>query len=97
MAMGRSLVLWFLYLRVVGVFSGYVAGQALPPSALYLRVFRFAVAVAFRGYSQAPWQMSVWYRPSGVTTIKATVDGHICALPTAGTFGWRRRRYIATM
>ena len=88
MTMGRSLALWFVYLLVVGVFSGYVAGRALPPGAPYLHVFRFAGAVAFIGYSLALWQMSIWYRRSWVTTIKATVDGLIYALLTAGTFGW---------
>jgi len=88
MAMGRSLGLWFVYLLVVGVFSGYIAGRALPPGAPYLHVFRFAGAVAFVGYSLALWQMSIWYRRSWVITIKATVDGLIYALLTAGTFGW---------
>jgi hypothetical protein len=34
------------------------------------------------------WQMSIWYRRTWSTTIKATVDGLIYALLTAGTFGW---------
>ena len=88
MAMGRSLGLWFVYLLVVGVFSGYIAGRALPPGVPYLHVFRFAGAVAFIGYSLALWQMSIWYRRSWVITIKATVDGLLYALLTAGTFGW---------
>jgi len=88
MAMGRSLVLWFLYLLVVGVFSAYAAGRALPHGAPYLHVFRFTGAVAFVGYSLALWQMSIWYRRAWITTIKATVDGLIYALLTAGTFGW---------
>ena len=87
-AMGRNMGLWFLYLLVVGVFSAYVAGRALPPAAPYLHVFRFAGAVAFVGYSLALWQMSIWYRRAWSTTIKATVDGLIYALLTAGTFGW---------
>jgi len=36
----------------------------------------------------ALWQMSIWYRRAWSTTIKATVDGLIYALLTAGTFGW---------
>jgi hypothetical protein len=88
MTMGRSLVLWFLYLLVVGLFSAYVAGRALPPAAPYLHVFRFAGTAAFLGYSLALWQLSIWYRRSWMITIKATVDGLIYALLTAGTFGW---------
>jgi hypothetical protein len=83
-----GLVLWFLYCAIVGVFAAYVAGRALPAGAEYLRVFRFAGVTAFVGYTLALWQMSIWYRRAWSTTIKATVDGLIYALLTAGTFGW---------
>jgi len=87
-SMGRNLVLWFLYSAVVGVFSAYMAGRALPPGAPYLHVFRFAGTAAFLGYSLALWQMSIWYRRAWSITLKATVDGLIYALLTAATFGW---------
>ena len=87
-AMGKNLVLWFLYSVAVGVFAAYVAGRALPAGAPYLHVFRFAGVTAFTGYSLALWQMSIWYRRPWGTTIKGTVDGLIYALLTAGTFGW---------
>ena len=88
MSMGRQLVQWFLYAVIVGIFAAYVAGRALPPGAEYLHVFRFAGVTAFIGYALALWQMSIWYRRAWLTTIKATVDGLIYALLTAGTFGW---------
>jgi hypothetical protein len=88
MSMGRSLLQWFVYLLVVGVFAAYVTGRALPHGAPYLRVFRFAGATAFLGYSAALWQMSIWYRRKWGITLKTTVDGLIYALLTAGTFGW---------
>jgi hypothetical protein len=88
MPMGKSLALWFLYSLVVGLFAAYVAGRALPVGAEYLRVFQFAGATAFIAYSVALWQMSIWYRRGWGITIKATVDGLIYALLTAGTFGW---------
>jgi hypothetical protein len=88
MSMGRNLTFWFLYLAVVSLFAAYVAGRALPVGAQYLRVFRFAGVAAFLGYAVALWQMSIWYRRAWSTTIKATVDGLIYALLTAGTFGW---------
>ncbi len=87
-SMGKNLVLWFLYSAAVGLFAAYVAGRALPVGAAYLHVFRFAGVTAFVGYSVALWQMSIWYRRAWSTTIKATVDGLIYALLTAGTFGW---------
>lgn len=86
--MGRYLGQWFLYSVVVGFLAAYVAGRALPPGAEYLDAFRFAGATAFIGYSVALWQMSIWYGRSWVTTLKATVDGLIYALVTAGFFGW---------
>lgn len=87
-SMGSNFVQWFLYSVVVGLLSGYVAGRALPPGTTYLQVFRFAGVTAFACYAVALWQMSIWYRRSWSTTIKATVDGLIYALLTAGTFGW---------
>ena len=87
-AMGKSLVLWFFYSVVVGVFAAYVAGRALPGGAPYLRVFQLVSVTAFIGYSAALWQMSIWYGRAWSTTIKATVDGLVYALLTAGMFGW---------
>ena len=87
-SMGRNLALWFLYCAVVGLCAAYVAGRALPVGAPYLRVFQFVGASAFIGYTLALWQMSIWYRRAWSTTIKATIDGLIYALLTAGTFGW---------
>ena len=87
-SMGRNLALWFLYSVVVGVFAAYIAGRALPAGSDYLRVFQLTGATAFIGYSAALWQMSIWYRRAWNITIKATVDGLIYALLTAGTFGW---------
>lgn len=88
MAMGSNLAQWFCFCVVVGVLSAYVAGRALPPGAQYLSVFRFAGATAFIGYSVALWPMSIWFRRAWSITIKATVDGLIYGLLTAGTFGW---------
>lgn len=88
MSMGTNLVLWFLYSAVVGLLAAYVAGRALASSATYLDVFRFVGTTAFIGYAVALWQMSIWYKRAWTTTIKATVDGLIYALLTAGVFGW---------
>lgn len=87
-AMGRNLGQWFVYAVVISIFAAYVAGRALPPGANYLRVFRFAGVTAFLGYTAALWQMSIWYRRAWSTTVKATIDGLIYALLTAGFFGW---------
>lgn len=86
--MGRNMGFWFLYLMVVGILAAYVTGRALSVGAPYLQVFRFIGTTAFLGYSVALWQMSIWYRRAWSTTIKATVDGLIYSLLTAGVFGW---------
>lgn len=88
MSMGRNLLLWFIYTLVVSFFAAYVAGRALRPHSEYLEVFRFAGVAAFLTYAGALWPMSIWYRRSLVSTIKATIDGLIYACLTAGTFGW---------
>lgn len=86
--MGRSLVLWFLYTVLVGIFAAYIAGRALPPGAEYLAVFRFAGTTALAGYSLALLQGSIWYRRSWRSTALAAFDGLVYALLTAGVFGW---------
>lgn len=86
--MGRNLVLWFLYLLVVTVFSAYIGGRALTPGAEFAEVFRFVCTVAFLAYAAALWQMSIWYRRSWGITIKSTVDGLIYGAITGAIFGW---------
>ena len=88
MSMGRNLVLWFLYSPSSASSPPTSRGARCPPARRTCHVFRFAGATAFIGYSLALWQMSIWYRRAWGTTIKATVDGLIYALLTAGTFGW---------
>ena len=87
-SMAGPLIGWFIYLIVVGIFAGYVAGRALPPGSVYLQVFRFVGTTAFLALTMALWQMSIWYRRSWSTTIKSTIDGLIYALLMAGVFGW---------
>ena len=87
-SMRSNLIQWFLYALVVSILAAYVAGRALPPGSAYLSVFRFVGVTAFIGYSAALWQMSIWYHRAWSITVKATVDGLIYALLTAGTFGW---------
>ena len=87
-SMGRSLGLRFLYLVAVAVFTACVALKSLDTGADYATVFKLVAVTAFGGYALALWQMSIWYRRAWSTTLKATVDGVIYALLTAGTFGW---------
>ena len=86
--LGPSLIKWFLYSIVVGIFAAYVAGRALGPEAHYLAVFRFIGVTSFLGYTLALWQETIWYNRKISTSIKNTFDGLIYALFTAGIFGW---------
>jgi hypothetical protein len=88
MSMTRNLGLWFIYCFIVGCFTAYIASHALPNNAHYLRVFQLVGATAFIGYALALWQMSIWYHRGWSLTLKATLDGLIYALLTAGAFGW---------
>ena len=87
-SMGSSLVQWFLYSLLVGVFAAYLTGRALGPGAPYLAVFRFAGAAGFLGYSMALLQNSIWYKRNWTATIKTMIDGLVYGLVTAGAFGW---------
>jgi len=88
MTMTGSLVGWFIYLLVIGVFAAFVAGRALEPGTGYRPVFHFTAVTAFACYSMALAQMSIWYHRGWRLTLVSMFDGLIYALLTAGTFGW---------
>ena len=87
-SMGKSLVQWFIYSLVVGIFAAYISSRALEAGTHYLTVFRFAGTTAFLGYAMALAQNSIWYHRSWSATLKSMFDGLLYALVTAGTFGW---------
>lgn len=88
MGMASSMILWFIYCVIIGIFAAYVSGRALAPAADYLSVFRFTGCTAFVGYSIALMQNSIWYKKKWSATIKSMFDGLMYALFTAGIFGW---------
>lgn len=88
MGMGKSLLQWFIYLVVVGIFCAYIAGRELAPGASYLAVFRLVGFTAFVAYAMALPQASIWYRRNWRTTLISMFDGLVFGLLTAGIFGW---------
>lgn len=86
--MGGQLFQWFLFTILIGITAAYISGRALGPGAHYLKVFRFAGATAFYGYSLAHIPASIWYRKNWGTTLRNIFDGLIYGLVTAGFFGW---------
>jgi hypothetical protein len=87
-SMAGSMVAWFLYSVLVGIFAAYIATRNLAPGADYRAVFRLVGTVAFMGYSLALLQNSIWYKRKWSSTLKSMLDGFIYALMTAGAFGW---------
>jgi hypothetical protein len=87
-SMRRNLGLWFGYLVVVSTFAACLTSRVLGAGTEYMSVFKFVAPIAFLGYTAALWQMWIWYHRSLTITVKATIDGLLYALLTAGTFGW---------
>jgi hypothetical protein len=86
--MGRSLVLWFLYLLLVNVFVAYIAWHAHPrPGWEYLKVFQVVGATAFLS-GMGVVCGSIWEGKPWSQSLKGLFDALIYALLTAGTFGW---------
>jgi hypothetical protein len=86
--MGSSLLKWFFYSLLTGIFTAYLTSRAVGPDTYYLEVFRFAGTVSFSAYALALLQNSIWYHRKWSATLKSMFDGFIYALFTAGTFGW---------
>ena len=87
-SMARNLGQWFVFCLVVSLLAAAVAGAVLPIGADNEYIFRVVGLTSFMGYTLALWPMSIWYRRSWALTLKATVDGLIYGVITAGTFGW---------
>lgn len=87
-AMGRSLLQWFVLCIVIGVFVAYTASLVLPRGADYSVVFRFTGTVAVLGYAFGSVSNSIWKGVPWSSTAKYFVDGVAYGLVTAGAFGW---------
>jgi hypothetical protein len=88
LSMGGSLVKWFIYCVVVGIFTAYVTSRAVGPSGSFNEVLRFAGVTSFTGYSLALWQNTIWYKRQWTTTLRYMVDGLIYSLLTGLAFAW---------
>lgn len=89
MAIGKSLVQWFVFSIVVGACVAYLAHAVLPPGESYLQVFRVTGTVAFLAYGFGAITESIWKGQSWATTGRFLIDALLYALVTAGAFGWR--------
>ncbi|MCB9899414.1 MAG: hypothetical protein H6825_15515 [Planctomycetes bacterium] len=87
-AIGKSLLIWFVWSVIVSFFVGYLTGLACPAGTGYPEVFRVAGTVAILGYAFSNVTNSIWKGVAWSTTFKFVFDGVVYALVTAGTFGW---------
>jgi hypothetical protein len=87
-SMTKNFILWFLFTLIVSALAAFVAGSALPVGAPHMAVFHLVALTAFMAYAVALWQDSIWYARSWAITGRATIDGLIYALLTAGLFAW---------
>jgi len=87
-AMGKHLLLWFVYSLVIGVLTAYLTGRTLGADTHYLQVFRVAGTVAFVAYAGAEPIASIWKGMKWSATLRNMFDGLLYALVTAGAFGW---------
>lgn len=86
--MGKSLMQWFVYSLLVGVYSAYIAVHTLPGGAESLAVLRIVGATAFAGYGLALIQNSIWKFTAWSTTGKFLFDALVYGLLTGGIFAW---------
>ncbi|MCI0651739.1 MAG: hypothetical protein L0Z55_07635 [Planctomycetes bacterium] len=87
-SMGKSLLQWFVYSVVIGVFVAYIAGLGLARGADFMAVFRFTGAAAVLGYALSNVCDSIWKGVSWGITAKFIFDGVLYGLATGAVFGW---------
>jgi hypothetical protein len=87
-AMGKSLLFWFIYSLLVGLFTAYVAIQAQTVLVDFASVMRLTATTAFMGYGLALIQDSIWWNRKWSTTFKFLFDALVYALFTGAMFAW---------
>lgn len=87
-AMGKNMVLSFIYYILVGIVVAYIASRTLSMGAEYLAVFRITGTVAWLAYGAAVVQDAIWFGKPWSSTVKQLIDALIYGLLTAGVFGW---------
>jgi hypothetical protein len=85
-AIGKSLVQWFVYSLLVGLFVAYVARLGLDPGESTVTVFRVTGTAAILGYALTYIPNSIWKGVPWGTTTRYILDGVIYGLITAATF-----------
>ena len=87
-AIGKSLVLSFVWNIVIAVFVAYLAASTLDAGADYLAVFRVVGTAAILGYAGSTVMGAIWFSRTWSSVLKEVFDGVVYGLLTAGVFGW---------
>jgi hypothetical protein len=87
-AIGKSMLQWFVFTLVVSALVGAAAWSVLRPGADIHAVFHLALLTSFLGYGFTNVTDSIWKGIAWSVTIKFLVDGLIYGLATAAVFAW---------
>ncbi|MFT4539889.1 MAG: hypothetical protein ACI835_002338 [Planctomycetota bacterium] len=88
MAIGKSLLHWFLYSLMLGIFVAYITRIAYAPGAETMAIFRMTGTIAVMGYATAHIPNSIWKGVSWATTGRFIFDGLLYGLATGAAFCW---------
>ncbi len=87
-AMGKSMVLSFVFYLVVSFLVAYLASRTLERGAEYLEVFRMVGTATWLAYGMGIVQDAIWFGRPWSAIAKNLLDALIYGLLTAGVFGW---------
>ncbi len=85
---GKSLIQWFLFSILVGLFVAYVASLSLDAGAGFRPVFRLCSTLGTMAYALGYFNDSIWKGVSWKITLKYLFDGLLYGLATGAAFGW---------
>ena len=85
-ALGKYLVLWFVFCFLVSFVAAYVARHTLGYDTPGLTVMRITGAVAFVGYGFGAFQDSIWQGIPWANSVRALVDAVLHAVLTGAVF-----------
>jgi hypothetical protein len=92
LGMGKSLIQWFLYSLVLGVFVAYVGKLTLGlpegPAPEFSHVFRVLGTVAVLPYAVSYLQDVIWKGRSVKIATKFAIEGLVYGLVTGAIFAW---------
>lgn len=88
MAIGKSLIQWFVFSLFVGVLVAYAARIGVAPGASGVLVFRVTAVLAFMSYGVGIIPNSIWKGHRWLMTFKFVFDGLLYGLATGAAFAW---------